>query len=184
MLISKWYHGECSQNLFPLWYFRLSISNCMSFFLFNLTRLKLCMCSSPGIIFVTSFWKLLNQGLKLHLLIRISYLASGTWLSFSLLTLFFRESDSDQQFDTFVKRHLTFCSVGIFKLKWNWVSWWPTSIKTNKSCCFAALFFPAVWRKFLSAKICCLVTENLSSVPVIKKIISDPVNWITAIWLI
>lgn len=53
---------------------------------FNLTKLKLCICSSPaGTIFVTGFWKLLNQGLKLLLLTRILHLANGGWLSFPLL---------------------------------------------------------------------------------------------------
>lgn len=65
---------------------------------FNLTKLKLCICSSPGTIFVTGSWKLLNQGLKLLLLTRILHLANGGWLSFPLLTLMFRKSDSDQQF--------------------------------------------------------------------------------------
>lgn len=70
-------------------------------------------------MFVTGFWKLLNQGLKLHLLIRISHLASGTWLSFSLLTLLLRESDSDQQFLLTYLLRGTLLFVQVVSLNWN-----------------------------------------------------------------
>ena len=85
----------------------------------------------------------------------------------------------------FVKRHLTFCSVGIFQLKWNWVSWRPTSNKTKGSCCFAAPFFPAeIMEEIFVSQNLLFGDWKLVLSSRYKKLISDLVNWITAIWLI
>ena len=140
------------------------------------------MCSSPETMFATGFWKLLNQGLKLHLLIRISHLASGGWLSFSLLTLLFRESDSDQQFYTLIIILLrgTLLFVQLVSLNWNEIEFQ----QNKRELLLCRPFFPSRMEEIFVSQNLLFGDWKLVLSSRYKKLISDLVNWITAIWLI
>lgn len=138
------------------------------------------MCSSPETMFVTGFWKLLNQGLKLHLLIRISHLASGGWLSFSLLTLLFRESDSDQQFYTLILLRGTLLFVQLVSLNWNEIEFQ----QNKRELLLCRPFFPSRMEEIFVSQNLLFGDWKLVLSSRYKKLISDLVSWITAIWLI